>query len=507
MAQPGGLGPGGTGDHETPEPAMVRPMRRRLALLSAAALLAGTTVMSEATPPEPEPVVDYLREPVLLESDQVAAIDEPQMGLSPIPVSITLAKLPGPDPFEQADAVGPADPADDPVCLSYPVAPGSYRISSPYGYRIHPIFGSYAMHAGVDFAAPLGTPIHAVTDGTVVYTGAGRLGRSSELVILEHTVGDTTFYSWYVHMYPDGVFVEVGQRVRAGEVIAEVGNNGNSTGPHLHFEIHTEDVVLSSVPRTPTANPVALLDPDDDSVLDPDEESAEDETEGSAEDDESGDGEAEGPGDGEAGEPGDDEAEGPGDDEAGEPGDDEAGEPGDDEAEGPGDDEAGEPGDGETEAPRQEPGEGEAEGPGDGGSAGPTQEPGDGEAEGPGDGETEAPTQEPGDGEAEGPGDGETAEPTEPPTQPGPRPTGEPADPSADGPAGEPQGPAGTPAAPGSAGEHGPETGGTPPEGRDRGESARQPFPVRAFGTTVEPMDFLRSLGLVMVAPDKCLAQ
>src|SRR5690625_2291797 len=174
MAQPGGLGPGGTGDHETPEPAMVRPMRRRLALLSAAALLAGTTVMSEATPPEPEPVVDYLREPVLLESDQVTAIDEPQMGLSPIPVSITLAKLPGPDPFEQADAAGPADPADDPVCLSYPVAPGSYRMSSPYGYRIHPIFGSYAMHAGVDFAAPLGTPIHAVTDGTVVYTGAGR---------------------------------------------------------------------------------------------------------------------------------------------------------------------------------------------------------------------------------------------------------------------------------------------------------------------------------------------
>ncbi|HLS72138.1 MAG TPA: peptidoglycan DD-metalloendopeptidase family protein, partial [Actinomycetaceae bacterium] len=347
-------------------------MRRRLALLSAAALLAGTTVMSEATPPEPEPVVDYLREPVLLESDQVTAIDEPQMGLSPIPVSITLAKLPGPDPFEQADAAGPADPADDPVCLSYPVAPGSYRISSPYGYRIHPIFGSYAMHAGVDFAAPLGTPIHAVTDGTVVYTGAGRLGRSSELVILEHTVGDTTFYSWYVHMYPDGVFVEVGQRVRAGEVIAEVGNNGNSTGPHLHFEIHTEDVVLSTVPRTPTANPVALLDRDDDTVLDPDEESAEDETEGSAEDDESGDGEAEGPGDGEAGEPGDDEAEGPGD--------------------------------GETEAPTQEPGDGEAEGPGDGETEAPTQEPGDGEAEGPGDGETEAPTQEPGDGEAEGPG-------------------------------------------------------------------------------------------------------
>src|SRR5690625_262838 len=406
MAQPGGLGPGGTGDHETPEPAMVRPMRRRLALLSAAALLAGTTVMSEATPPEPEPVVDYLREPVLLESDQVTAIDEPQMGLSPIPVSITLAKLPGPDPFEQADAAGPADPADDPVCLSYPVAPGSYRISSPYGYRIHPIFGSYAMHAGVDFAAPLGTPIHAVTDGTVVYTGAGRLGRSSELVILEHTVGDTTFYSWYVHMYPDGVFVEVGQRVRAGEVIAEVGNNGNSTGPHLHFEIHTEDVVLSTVPRTPTANPVALLDRDDDTVLDPDEESAEDETEGSAEDDESGDGEAEGPGDGEAGEPGEEAGEGPGE---------EAGEAAAEEAAGGG---AGGPGDGEGEAAAQEPGDGEAEGPGDGEAEAPTQEPGDGEAEGPGDGETEAPTQEPGDGEAEGPGDGETAEPTEPPTQP-----------------------------------------------------------------------------------------
>ena len=159
-----------------------------------------------ADAPVVEPAEVYLSEPVLLETDHVVPADEPQMGLSRIPVSITLTKLPRPDPFDRAD------PADEPVCVSYPVAPGSYRISSGYGYRIHPIFGSYTMHMGVDYAAPLGTPIHAVTDGTVVYTGAGRLGRSSELVIIEHTVQDTTFYSWYVHMYPDGVFVEVGQR-------------------------------------------------------------------------------------------------------------------------------------------------------------------------------------------------------------------------------------------------------------------------------------------------------
>jgi murein DD-endopeptidase MepM/ murein hydrolase activator NlpD len=122
-----------------------------------------------------------------------------------------------------------------------PLADGTYRNSSHYGNRSHPLSGAYSFHTGTDYAAPLGTPIYAIADGTVEYVGAGKDGRSSMLVILRHEVDGQTVYSWYVHMYRDGIHVTEGQQVAAGEVIAEVGNNGNSTGPHLHFELHLDD--------------------------------------------------------------------------------------------------------------------------------------------------------------------------------------------------------------------------------------------------------------------------
>lgn len=125
------------------------------------------------------------------------------------------------------------------VCIAAPLEPGTFHISSSFGMRTNPIIGGEGLHAGVDLAAPLATPIHAVADGLVTYTGAGQAGRSPELVIIEHEIDGIPFSSWYIHMYPHGVFVEAGQRVRAGERIAEVGSNGFSTGPHLHLEIHT----------------------------------------------------------------------------------------------------------------------------------------------------------------------------------------------------------------------------------------------------------------------------
>ncbi|PFG40676.1 murein DD-endopeptidase MepM/ murein hydrolase activator NlpD [Georgenia soli] len=125
--------------------------------------------------------------------------------------------------------------------LVRPVADGTYRNSSHYGNRSHPLSGAYGFHTGTDYAAPLGTPIYAIANGTVEYVGMGKDGRSSMLVILRHEIAGQTVYSWYVHMYKDGIHVTEGQDVTAGDVIAEVGNNGNSTGPHLHFEIHLDD--------------------------------------------------------------------------------------------------------------------------------------------------------------------------------------------------------------------------------------------------------------------------
>ena len=143
--------------------------------------------------------------------------------------------------------------------MAMPLAVGTYSQSSLYGNRVHPIQGTWTKHEGLDFAAPLGTPIHAVADGVVVHAGEGLDGRSSMLVIVEHEIDGQTFFSWYVHMYEDGVFVTEGQQVRGGEVIGEVGNNGNSTGPHLHLEIHLDESGTTTDPGAFLADHDAVM--------------------------------------------------------------------------------------------------------------------------------------------------------------------------------------------------------------------------------------------------------
>lgn len=119
--------------------------------------------------------------------------------------------------------------------LLMPVAAGTYRVTSTYGPRSYPFPG---MHEGTDYAGDVGTPLYAVADGTIVYAGGGRDGRSGQIVILRAEVGGGTYDFWYGHMFTNGVHVSEGQEVTAGQQIASIGNNGNSTGPHVHFEVH-----------------------------------------------------------------------------------------------------------------------------------------------------------------------------------------------------------------------------------------------------------------------------
>ncbi|MGC5615284.1 M23 family metallopeptidase [Georgenia sp. Z1491] len=121
-----------------------------------------------------------------------------------------------------------------------PLESGTYRDTSGYGWRTHPITGSPSFHTGDDWAAPFGTPIHAVADGVVTHAGEGIEGRSGTLVIIEHEVDGRTFETWSTHMSPSGVHVQVGDTVSAGQHIADVGSWGNSTGPHLHLEVHVD---------------------------------------------------------------------------------------------------------------------------------------------------------------------------------------------------------------------------------------------------------------------------
>jgi len=111
------------------------------------------------------------------------------------------------------------------------MAPVSGRISSRYGMRRHPILGYRRMHAGLDFKASYGTPIHAASDGTVQY--AGRHGGHGNYVKLSHGGGLATGYA---HM--SRIAVANGSRVRRGQVIGYVGSTGLSTGPHLHYEMY-----------------------------------------------------------------------------------------------------------------------------------------------------------------------------------------------------------------------------------------------------------------------------
>jgi len=104
-----------------------------------------------------------------------------------------------------------------------------YPITSPYGPRIHPIFGVQKPHTGIDIGVGYGAPIYALKDGEVIY--AGVQGGYGNVVMIDH--GD--IISLYAHN--SSLAVSVGQTVKGGQLISRAGSTGNSTGPHLHFEI------------------------------------------------------------------------------------------------------------------------------------------------------------------------------------------------------------------------------------------------------------------------------
>jgi len=122
--------------------------------------------------------------------------------------------------------------------IFFPMISDTYTVSSPYGYRLHPTLGYMKLHAGQDFAAPVGTPIYAAAAGKVVFAG---MDDGAGTVTIEHQIDGQTWYTSYLHMYEDGIYVKVGDTVTAGQLIAGVGNTGRSSGSHLHFEVRTKN--------------------------------------------------------------------------------------------------------------------------------------------------------------------------------------------------------------------------------------------------------------------------
>ncbi|MBV9737730.1 MAG: M23 family metallopeptidase, partial [Candidatus Eremiobacteraeota bacterium] len=103
-------------------------------------------------------------------------------------------------------------------------------ITSPFGWRIHPISGVRSFHEGLDIGVASGTPIGAAEAGRVIY--AGWYGGYGNYISIDHGGGVSTGYA-----HCSAIYVSVGQDVRQGQTIGAVGSTGYSTGPHLHFEV------------------------------------------------------------------------------------------------------------------------------------------------------------------------------------------------------------------------------------------------------------------------------
>lgn len=112
--------------------------------------------------------------------------------------------------------------------FSYPLR--NFQISSAYGPRINPVTGRSGMHAGLDLSAPEGSPVYAAKNGTVIETGEDAI--MGKYVILGH---DNNWLSFYGHL--SAILAVPQEQVSSGSLIGRVGSTGQSTGPHLHFEL------------------------------------------------------------------------------------------------------------------------------------------------------------------------------------------------------------------------------------------------------------------------------
>jgi murein DD-endopeptidase MepM/ murein hydrolase activator NlpD len=120
------------------------------------------------------------------------------------------------------------DPKD--TAFYYPL-PEVVEVTSPFGYRSHPLSGDRRMHSGEDLGAPEGMPVLAAHSGYVDYTGWD--DGYGNLIILQYADGQ--YQTWYAHL--SEILVKEGEPIRARQVIGKVGSTGGVTGPHLHLEI------------------------------------------------------------------------------------------------------------------------------------------------------------------------------------------------------------------------------------------------------------------------------
>ncbi|MCQ1985827.1 M23 family metallopeptidase [Arthrobacter sp. zg-Y844] len=210
------------------------PNRRTGALSIAAAVAIGGLVTGTAGAVEPDLRIE--RQVVVSEVPTVHRTDGGD-GTDGADAGAPAAEAPEPAPAAEPAAAEPAaEPAPEPVAEPDPgpVPPvDDMVVTSPFGNRNNPLApGALEFHTGTDFGAVTGTPVKAMLGGTVTEAGWHTTGGGGLRVVVDHGDGLQTTYN---HL--NSIDVSVGQAVDAGAVVGGVGSTGNSTGPHLHFEV------------------------------------------------------------------------------------------------------------------------------------------------------------------------------------------------------------------------------------------------------------------------------
>lgn len=200
----------------------------------------GAAVETALAMPDELPAMDMLREYQTALPDSVPK-EETTSEAQPAQESPTQTEVSTLAYVLYSDKNLPEDVSLEQVILDFDYCtPVCGTISSPFGYREHPVEGEERFHYGVDLAADTGTTVSCFADGTV--TAVGESSSYGKYCIVTHSGGYTTLYAHCSH-----ITVSSGAEVARGEKIAEVGETGMATGPHLHFELHQNGAYLNPI--------------------------------------------------------------------------------------------------------------------------------------------------------------------------------------------------------------------------------------------------------------------
>ena len=200
----------------------------------------GAAVETALAMPDELPAMDMLREYQTALPDTVPK-EETTSEAQPAQESPTQTEVSTLAYVLYSDKNLPEDVSLEQVILDFDYCtPVCGTISSPFGYREHPVEGEERFHYGVDLAADTGTAVSCFADGTV--TAVGESSSYGKYCIVTHSGGYTTLYAHCSH-----ITVSSGAEVARGEKIAEVGETGMATGPHLHFELHQNGAYLNPI--------------------------------------------------------------------------------------------------------------------------------------------------------------------------------------------------------------------------------------------------------------------